>query len=105
MIGWIRPSRRAILGAVAGAGAVFAMGTEAEQPAFAETDSDGMRWPAGQELPSFARPRHLDVATLDDSVATDVRILLTGLQGLVNRVRPEIYLVTGDPAEGKLTWL
>lgn len=103
MSGWNRPSRRTVLGAVTGVGAALAIGTQG--PAFAETDPEGTHWPADQELPSFARPLHLDVASLDDGVPMDVRILITGLQGLVNRTRPEIYLITGNPTEGKLTWL
>lgn len=68
-------------------------------------DPAGVRWPAGQELPTFAQPRHLDVALTSGSTAVDLQILLRTLQGLVNRERPKIYVINGQPTEGAYTWL
>ena len=69
-------------------------------------DPSGVQWPAGQELPSFAKPRHLDVAlTNGQSTPVDVQILLRTLQGLINRERPQIYVIHDEPAEGSRTWL
>jgi hypothetical protein len=54
-------------------------------------------------LPRFPRPRHLDVADIT-ALPGDERLLLTTLQGVVNRKQPRIYLIS--PAdEGARTWL
>jgi putative glycoside hydrolase with GxGYxYP motif/GxGYxY motif-containing protein len=52
----------------------------------------GISWPPGQALPRFATPLHLDVADMT-GVAADEQLLLTTLQGVVNRSRPRIYLL------------
>ena len=67
--------------------------------------SGGLSWPADQELPTFARPERLDALFLPDDTPVDVQILLTTLQGLVNRKRPQIYLAKQDPAADARTWL
>lgn len=65
---------------------------------------DGIRWPAGQALPTFARPRSLDV--LDPTGASsDEQLLLASLQGVVNRTRPRIYLLPISSVAGPTAWL
>lgn len=91
------PSRRQFL-TVAAAGIAAAT-----LPSTANADPSGIRWPADQALPSFARPRTLDVADLTGRPA-DEQLLLTTLQGLINRDRPSIYLLQPQN-EGPTTWL
>lgn len=50
----------------------------------------GVVWPPSQELPRFLPPTHLDVADIRTADG-DTQTLLTTLQGVVNRSRPQIY--------------
>jgi hypothetical protein len=94
------PSRRQFLVTAAAAGvAVAALPLRAN----ATGQPSGIRWPAGQALPSFGRPRFLDVADLSGA-AHDEQLLLTTLQGVVNREQPSIYLLQPQN-EGLATWL
>jgi hypothetical protein len=63
----------------------------------------GLTWPPGQALPRFATPLRLAVADLTNAPA-DEQLLLTTLQGVVNRRRPRIYLLQPQ-GEGLDTWL
>ena len=54
-------------------------------------------------LPRFPRPRHLDVAEIT-ALPGDEQLLLTTLQGIVNRTQPRIYLIS-PVEEGARTWL
>ncbi|GAB3746909.1 GxGYxYP domain-containing protein [Microlunatus parietis] len=55
----------------------------------------GVTWTDGRLLPSFARPKHLDVADIHTLHGED-QLLLTTLQGAVNRNRPELYFAYDD---------
>lgn len=90
-------SRRTFL---AGIPAVAVIGASAPAGAVG-----GISWPAGQELPTFAAPERLDALFLSGATPVDVQLLVTTLQGLVNRTRPEIYVVRDEPSEGRRTWL
>ncbi len=57
--------------------------------------SRGITWTEGRLLPSFAKPKHLDVADIHTLLGED-QLLLTTLQGAVNRVRPELYFAYDD---------
>lgn len=50
-----------------------------------------VHWPKHQELPTFAKVKHLDVANVYDEPG-DIKLLLTTLQGIVNREKPRIYV-------------
>ncbi len=70
----------------------------------------GLRWPAGQTLPTFATVRHLDVADIR-KLPADQQLLLGTLQGVVNRSRPRVYLIQSDedrrdwlPRDVRVTW-
>jgi GxGYxYP putative glycoside hydrolase C-terminal domain/GxGYxYP_N second domain/GxGYxYP third domain/GxGYxYP_N 1st domain len=53
-------------------------------------------WPAGQTLPTFPQPYHLDVANIQQ-LSGDQQVMLTTLQGIVNRELPRLYwLLQGD---------
>jgi len=60
-------------------------------------------WPKSQALPSFAKVKRLDVADVVDAPGDD-KLVLSTLQGIVNRKQPRIYLIESDE-EGKYTWL
>lgn len=60
-------------------------------------------WPTSQALPSFAKPKHLDVVDIEKEPG-DVKLLFATLQGNINRERPRIYLFE-NVEEGKYTWL
>lgn len=99
-------TRRQFLGAAAGTAAgVAAVSTAPAAMArvAGPSRSTGIRWPAGQALPSFTPPLHLDVADLR-SLSADVQLLATTLQGVVNRSRPRIYVLQ-QQNEGATTWL
>ena len=54
-------------------------------------------------MPSFAAPAQLDAADIT-SLTNDQQLLLTSLQGIVNRTQPRIYLfLSGDDTDQ--TWL
>ncbi|HEV3359351.1 MAG TPA: GxGYxYP domain-containing protein [Pseudonocardiaceae bacterium] len=95
------PSRRQFLAVAAAGAAAVALPSTAN--ATTADPTVGIRWPAGQALPSFGRPRSLDVANLTGRPA-DEQLLLTTLQGVVNRDRPSIYLIQPQN-EGPTTWL
>lgn len=65
--------------------------------------SNSIVWPKQQELPTFAKAKHLDVADVYDEPG-DIKLLLSTLQGIVNRAEPRIYLFENEE-EGKATWL
>lgn len=68
-----------------------------------EPDKGSISWPEKQALPTFAKPKQLDVADIYDAPG-DIKLLLATLQGIVNRAEPRIYLLENQE-EGKLTWL
>ncbi|MFD2078207.1 GxGYxY sequence motif-containing protein [Actinopolymorpha cephalotaxi] len=62
----------------------------------------GLAWPAGQVLPTFPQPEHLDVADVR-KLSGDDQALLNTLQGIVNRVRPRVYFLVDDSSDA--AWL
>lgn len=96
-------SRRTFVSAglmgVAGVGALG--GGPALADARRGSGQESLAWPPKQVLPSFKPPRHLDVGDLRELPGED-QVLLTTLQGVVNRRRPRLYFrFAGDDA----TWL
>jgi GxGYxYP_N second domain/GxGYxYP_N 1st domain len=65
----------------------------------------GIGWPTTQALPRFAPPRHLDVVDLAGFPGS-LHLLLSTMQGVINRERPRIYLIQ-DPSERnrRTSWL
>ncbi|GHO47692.1 GxGYxYP domain-containing protein [Ktedonospora formicarum] len=64
----------------------------------------GVQWPDNQALPRFSMPHHLDVVNLENGPG-DVSLLLSTLEGIVNRTQPRIYLLEHNHDEGPYTWL
>lgn len=90
-------SRRRFCKAAMGAGALLL-------PAHtARAAGRAVNWPRGQALPTLTAPRQLDVVDLGPLSADD-RVLLSTLQGVTSRRRPQIYL-SGVFEEGRDTWL
>jgi len=74
-------------------------------PAAHAQQSQGISWPEGQALPTFAEPSALDVVELP-GLEGDLKLLLGTLQGVVNRAEPRIYLIGDDAGiEGRYAWL
>jgi GxGYxYP putative glycoside hydrolase C-terminal domain/GxGYxY sequence motif in domain of unknown function N-terminal len=96
-------TRRNFLGSAgAGACAAFSPLTAVAQDSSALAGS-GFSWPANQALPSFAEPRHLDAANIQQ-LSGDQQVLLTTLQGIVNRQQPRLHwFLSGDSTDQ--TWL
>jgi hypothetical protein len=90
-------------GAAAGAAVGATMIPATARAATAPAAAQGISWPVGQILPRFAAPGRLDVADLSAATA-DEQLLLTTLQGIVNRTKPRIYLLLPQN-EGLYTWL
>lgn len=59
------------------------------------TDLD---WSDGRMLPRFQEPEHLDVYDIF-AASPDTQLAVTSLVGLVNRSRPQVYLVMGGDEE------
>ncbi|MFE4455170.1 GxGYxYP domain-containing protein [Streptomyces sp. NPDC056796] len=91
-------SRRTLL--QAGGAALAAGGPGVLLPGRADAAGHGA---ASRQLPSFGRPTRLDVADVS-SLHGDDQLLLTTLQGVVNRRRPRLYF-TFDPSGVDLRWL
>lgn len=66
--------------------------------------ADGIKWPKNQALPTFNQPKHLDVVNVSNAPG-DIKLLMTTLQGIVNRERPRIYLIQNkvDPWYNEMT--
>ncbi len=66
--------------------------------------AEGISWPKGQALPTFAKP----AATMDcielQALSRDEQMTFCVLQGLVNRKQPRILLVDSRAGEGRDTW-
>jgi hypothetical protein len=66
--------------------------------------AEGISWPPGQALPTFAAP----AATLDtilvQDLSRDEQLTFSALQGLVNRKQLRIYLLDARSDEGPFTW-
>jgi hypothetical protein len=85
-------SRRTFL---AGSGALAAGGLGLVPSLPAAAAQSGITWSGSRLLPTFDRPEHLhygDVSKLSGGDQT----LLTTLQGVVNRTRPELYFLFSD---------
>jgi hypothetical protein len=67
--------------------------------------AEGLAWPKGQAIPTFATP----AATLDtimvQDLSKDEQITFSALQGRVNRKQPRIFLANRRSEEGTFTWL
>lgn len=96
-----RLTRRLFVGG--GAAVAAAVGLDLVSTSGVPADAAGpsLAWPRGQVFPTFAQPRHLQVANVHGLGGADQTLLAT-LQGIVNRSRPEIYLEF-DPVDR--TWL
>lgn len=77
----------------------------------ASVPATGITWPPGGSFPIFPQATQLDVADItnigsDAGENEDLKILLTTLEGIVNRTQPRIYLTdTGiDAQEGTTFW-
>ncbi|GLV53808.1 hypothetical protein KDH_06590 [Dictyobacter sp. S3.2.2.5] len=68
------------------------------------SDSQGVYWPQNQVLPKFSEPHHLDVVDLQQAPG-DIHLMMSTLQGIVNREQPNIYLIEQNHDEGPYTWL
>jgi hypothetical protein len=64
--------------------------------AFAATDAttevNSLKWPKNQALPNFGKAKHLDVANVYEAPG-DIKLLLTTLEGIINREQPRIYVL------------
>lgn len=95
-------TRRNFLGSAAGAGAYAALSPFAAKGQDSSS-GQGVIWPANQALPSFIPPDYLDAANIQ-SLTGDQQLLLTTLQGIVNRRQPRLYwFFSGDNTDQ--TWL
>ncbi len=82
---------------------VLSFGPVAASDGAASSQTDKIVWPKDQALPSFKQAKRLDVADVYDAPG-DVKLMMSTLQGIVNRKEPRVYLLENQE-EGKLTWL
>lgn len=90
------PSRRTVLGAAA-----LSLGLAAPAAADGPPPARAVRWKDERVFPSFSGTGKIRVADMAGLDGFD-RLLLITLQGLVNRDRPELYLIA-DPVDE--TWV
>lgn len=66
--------------------------------------AEGIAWPAGQALPTFATPaKPLDAIEVQ-ALSVDEQLTFSALQGQVNRKQPRILLLNARAGEGRDTW-
>jgi len=66
--------------------------------------AEGISWPKGQALPTFATPAaELDTLAVQE-LSKDEQITFSSLQGQVNRKQPRIHLLDNRAEEGRETW-
>lgn len=70
-----------------------------------ERAANGLTWPEGQSMPSFAYPAETVEAVDISGVSADVKRMLVSLQGIVNRTQPRIALCDGNERSGDGKWL
>src|SRR5579875_1620415 len=64
---------------------------------------DALYWPSDHALPTFREPQHLDFANIQN-LTGDQQVLLTTLQGVVNRRQPRLYFSLQNDNTDQ-TWL
>ena len=57
--------------------------------------ADALIWPADRMLPQFQTPQHLTVYDIRKA-SSDGQIAISTLAGLINRPRPQVYLLASD---------
>src|SRR5690348_10308121 len=66
--------------------------------------AEGIAWPKGQALPTFATPAPVLDSIEVQALTGDEQITFSALQGLENRKQPRIYLLDARAGEGRDTW-
>ena len=64
----------------------------------------GMSWPNGQAFPTFAAPFPILDTILIQDLTKDEQITFFGLQGVINKTRPRVYVLDSGADEGTYTW-
>jgi len=62
------------------------------------TEVAGLDWSSQRMIPAFQAPTHLDVYDIF-SASPDTQLTITSLVGLINRPKPQVYLVMGGDDE------
>jgi hypothetical protein len=88
--------RRAVLLPFAALALTLAFAPLAAMPASAAPPASTVSWPQGQALPHFAAPQHLDVVDMASpscGCTSDDALMLSTLEGVVNRALPRVYVL------------
>ena len=67
--------------------------------------AEGISWPKGQALPTFAAPAAMLDSLVVQDLSKDEQLTFSALQGQVNRKQPRIMLLDARSGEGRDTWL
>ena len=70
-----------------------------------EREAEGLTWPEGQSMPSFAYAAEEVEAINIDKESNNEKYMLVSLQGIVNRKQPRIALCGGNEKGRDATWL
>lgn len=98
----MKVTRRNFLGVTTAAGACAALSPDLSAQQYSSNCSR-LEWPPNQALPAFPPPRYLEAADITQ-LTGDQQVLLTTLQGIVNRCEPRLYFfLSGDNSDQ--TWL
>ena len=69
-----------------------------------EQPAEGISWPKGQALPTFAAPAAMLDSLVVQDLSKDEQLTFSALQGQVNRKQPRIMLLDARSGEGRDTW-
>lgn len=72
--------------------------------AVVEQPAEGISWPKGQALPTFAATAAMMDSVVVQDLSKDEQITFSALQGQVNRKQPRILLLDERSGEGRDTW-
>ncbi|MBR4000538.1 MAG: protein containing Coagulation factor 5/8 type, partial [Clostridia bacterium] len=73
-------------------------------PAPSPDITEGLFWPEHRALPVFASPAPVLDAVLVKELNPDEKLLFACLEGLVNRVKPRLFLIPERCDEGPYAW-
>ncbi len=79
-----------------------------EEPVLLPEPSDvieeGIYWPDDQMLPWFAQPASAVDAVFREQFDSEEMLTVTALQGIVNKTKPRLLVLSSNEEEGTLTW-
>lgn len=73
-------------------------------PVEPDTVEEGISWPDGQILPWFAEPAATLESVMREQFESDELLSVVALQGIVNKTKPRLLVLSETEEEGTTTW-